>query len=174
MTELQILSIKLACDLRLPLAILLLWVSAGVYAADSCQTSTSEWESMAMRRIVLEKTDGTAIKIRSRVADDELKQAAGYQHICPQIVKLSSILFVYGDLVRPSFHMFNVHSELDIGFFDSNGKLEEILHMTPQDPGDSSAEFYRPKNSFQFALEIRAGFFESHELEPHSTKLRFR
>ena len=129
---------------------------------------------MAMRRIVLEKPDGTAIKIRSRVADDDSKRAAGYQHICPQIVKLSSILFIYEDLVRSSFHMFNVHSELDIGFFDSNGKLEEVLRMTPQDSSDSSAEFYQPKKPFQFALEIRAGFFESYELKPHTTRLRFR
>lgn len=105
---------------------------------------------------------GEHTRLRVRVADDHNERAAGFQHICPEVIALSAILFVYDRPTNVSFHMFNVHAELDIGFFDDSGRLMRVIRMQPQMKGMSSARYYRSEADFQYALETRAGFYREH------------
>ena len=128
---------------------------------------------MGFKSIELVRSDQDAVKIRARIADEASERSAGYQHICPEIIQTSSILFVYEQPVLTSFHMFNVHAKLDIGFFDENGELIELIRMTPQSRSNSAALTYGPKEKFVYALETRAGFFSENGLKPGSAKLEF-
>ena len=157
----------------LSVATFALGLCLNVSAEQTCQLSTPQWSKMEIRSVRILRANEITIKIRPRLADESGERSAGYQHICPQIIDLSSILFVYDSPVKMGFHMFNIHKELDIGFFDSNKELIEVLRMTPQQIEDPLAEFYEPGQEFQYALETWPGFFEQNELTPGSAKLVF-
>ena len=72
---------------------------------------------MHLATIVLTHENGQSIQMRTRVADEPNERAAGFQHICPQIIDLSAILFIYEQPTVANYHMNNVHDALDIGFF---------------------------------------------------------
>ena len=151
-------------------AVCLLFVS-NVQA--KCKLSSPVWESMEIHSIKLIRDNTEQIRIRSRIADDATKRAAGFQHICPEIIELSSILFVYENPTRSNYHMFNVYSDLDIGFFNQSKELIDVVHMMPQDRGNPDAEYYSANDEFQFALEVRSGFFEEHHLSPGNTYIQY-
>ncbi len=156
------------------ISVFFLAVSADVLAGSDCKLATPQWSEMDIQTVKLRREDGEVIRIRSRIADSPRERAAGFQHICPEIIQLSSILFVYKTPTNSSFHMFNVHDSLDIGFFDKNRKLITVLRMTPQKIGDESARTYGiGSKEFLHALETRADFFADHGLIPNHTILDF-
>ncbi len=127
---------------------------------------------MEIHTIQLQREDGRQIRLRARVADSPAERSAGFQHICPEIIALSSILFVYRTPTVTSFHMNNVHDELDIGFFDESGALISVLQMKPRQADSDSAAIYGiGSREFMYALETRAGFFSEHGLSPNETIL---
>ena len=129
---------------------------------------------MEIKTVKLRRDDGKVIRIRSRIADSPRERAAGFQHICPEIIQLSSILFVYESPTITSFHMVNVHDSLDIGFFDQDRKLITVLRMTPQKFEDESGRLYSiGSKEFLHALEVRADFFADQGLKPNTTTLEF-
>lgn len=149
-------------------------VSANVLADSDCKLATPQWSEMDVQTVKLRREDGEVIRIRSRIADSPRERAAGFQHICPEIIQLSSILFVYETPTNSSFHMFNVHDSLDIGFFGQDRKLIAVLRMMPQKTGDESAKVYSiGSKEFLHALETRADFFAEHGLKPNKTILDF-
>jgi len=89
---------------------------AGPAQAAQCQLSTPAWQQMHMSTIALLHDSGKTIELRVRIADESSERAAGYQHICPEIIDLSAILFVYEKPQIGYFHMNNVHAQLDMGF----------------------------------------------------------
>lgn len=126
-------------------------------STDSCH-NTRAWDRMAQDVVHIESGHGRTIRLNVRIADDANKRAAGYQHICPDTIQGSAILFIFDRETRSSFHMRNVHAPLDIAFLDASGRLLEVLHMVP-DPGGSGRSLYTPAHRFQYALEVPAGFF---------------
>ena len=143
-------------------------------ADESCELATPQWSKMDIQSIRLIRDDGEVIRLRSRIADNPRERSAGFQHICPQIIQLSSILFVYEQPTNARFHMFNVHDSLDIGFFDHERKLITVLRMTPQKVSDQSSVTYGIGSvKFMFALEARANFFDDHGLKPNKTVLDY-
>lgn len=149
-------------------------VAADVLADSDCKLATPQWSEMEIRTVILRREDGEVVRIRSRIADSPRERAAGFQHICPEIIQLSSILFVYESPTSSSFHMFNVHDSLDIGYFGQDRKLITVLRMTPQKIGDNSARMYGiGSKEFVYALETRADFFADHGLKPNKTMLDY-
>ncbi len=113
---------------------------------------------------------GQVVALQTRIADDEVERAAGYQHICENIIDSSSILFVWPKPIFTRFHMRNVKAPLDIGFFDTQGKLFSVMQMQPAgDDGDS--QLYAPSQPFQYALEAGQGFFAEQNLSTQRTRL---
>ncbi len=138
-----------------------------------CVLSTPEFAGMERRLIGLQDEHGNVIRFRVRVADSPGERSAGYQHICPEVIAASSVLFVYSEPRTVSFHMFNVHADLDIAFISDSGELVSIQRMEPQQSGDPDASFYGPDREVRYALEAPAGFFERHGLEQGSARLLF-
>ncbi len=156
------------------MSVLVFVFSASVLADNDCKLATPQWSEMDVQTVKLRRADGEVIRIRSRIADSPRERAAGFQHICPEIIQLSSILFVYKTPTSSSFHMFNVHDSLDIGFFGQDRKLIAVLRMTPQGIDDESAKLYSiGSKEFVHALETRAEFFAEHGLKPNETILEF-
>ena len=71
------------------------------------------------------------------------------------------MLFVYPEEQILSFWMRNTRIPLDIAFIDRNGFILEIQQMQPHD--DKS---HASKQPAMYALEVRLGWFEDHEVEP--------
>jgi uncharacterized protein len=72
------------------------------------------------------------------------------------------MLFVYRRPQVMSFYMRNTPLPLDIGFFDSEGKLREHYPLHPFDENPVRSRDER----LQFALEVRQGWFRENQVRP--------
>ncbi len=159
----------------LALVFLLVVLSVGkTVDAAECKLSTRDWQQMHHRNIALIPDDGRLVELRVRIADEPNERSAGFQHICPEIATLNAILFVYKQPEHRGFHMNNVHTDLDIGFFDAEGKLFQIIRMHPAAAPTSQRDSYQADAAFQYALETRADFFVENDLRVGVTRLSFQ
>ena len=161
-----------------PVSVLLIWglfgislsaVSASVYAESGCTNLNSGMEAMHQEEISIINGQGKIVRIKSYIADDNEERASGYQHICKSVIDKTTILFVYTKSVSGRFHMRNVKSALDIGFFDDRGVL--IKSMLMETYGDGNSRLYYPDEPFRFALEAKPGFFSARNLSVGKTRL---
>ena len=127
--------------------------------------TTPIFDEMKSQLITLERADGSRLQITAKIADNLAKQAAGFQKISPEIIKKSAILFVFKEPIESFFHMHNVEAPLDIAFMDSDGHFIDIETM------QMGPTLYGPDQPFQFALEIRAGFFAENKFSMKGSKM---
>lgn len=147
-----------------------------------CQLQTAEFRAMHEDEVIVHREGKREVRITARIADETSELAAGYQHICPQTIENSTILFLFAHPVRSAFHMYNVHAPLDIAFIAVDGSINEILRMEPYRATSREPHIYRPRQAFVAALEARAGFFADNAIRvgdrfmslPASTGLRSR
>jgi len=144
--------------------------------AAECVATTAELDTMQVRKIALTRKDAPVLYFPVKVADDTHERAAGFQHVCPEIVERIPILFVFSKPTQPWFHMQNVHAPLDIAFLDETGRITEIQHMSVY---SSAAEkrgikYYRPRAPISGALEAYLGFFDSLEVTTGNASINFR
>lgn len=102
-------------------------------------------------------TGGRAISRRARFAASAEQQAAGFQCATPAEIDRTLILFDFGEEIVTQFHMRHVPAPLDIAFVKADGRIFSILRMAP-----SATALYGPFGAFRWALEARAGYFQSH------------
>ncbi len=128
-------------------------------AAAACVPATPEWEAMQSQLITLTRGDGTSVRMSVKLADDVRERAAGFQHICPETVNDTPILFLFSLPTRVAFHMHNVHAPLDIAFIDADGRIVDIQHMEvyATRSNHKANRYYRPAAPITAALETRAG-----------------
>lgn len=114
---------------------------------------------MQARRVTITRHDGTVAQLSVKLADDVGKRAAGFQHICPETVNETPILFVFPRPTPVAFHMHNVHAPLDIAFIDADGRIVDIQHMAvyATNSKHKGKRYYRPAAPITAALETRAG-----------------
>jgi len=93
---------------------------------------------------------------RVKSADNSEQQAGGFQCATAEEIQRNLILFDFGQEVMTQFHMQNVPAALDIAFAKADGRIFSILRMDP-----SPKNLYGPMGAFRYAIEARAGFFES-------------
>lgn len=139
-----------------------------------CQPSTRAFAQMKVSRITLLNDQQQRVPINTRIADDSMERAGGYQYICPSVIARTTILFRYSSPNAGRFHMYNVKAPLDIGFFDERGVLMQYLVMYPYSDDAKSqgtGTLYGPMQKFQYALEARQGFFKDKQLSAGSTRL---
>src|SRR5713101_5460720 len=96
------------------------------------------------------------VALRVKVAETSEQGAAGFQCSTPQEIQQTLILFDFGQEAYTQFHMQNVPAPLDIAFVKADGNIFSILKMEP-----SPTALYGPMGNFRYALEARAGFYES-------------
>ena len=138
-------------------------------ASAQCKTSLEQLAKMNVEQISLRNDAGRVIKITAYIADDNNKRAGGYQHICEDVINTTQMLFVYRQPIDGRFHMQNVQAPLDIGFFDSTGRLLSTMVMDTY--ADGNSRLYDPGQQFQYALESGVGFFNEHKLSMGKSRL---
>ena len=99
---------------------------------------------------------GKTMAVRVKAADNSERQAGGFQCATPEEIQRNLILFDFGDEIVTQFHMKNVPAALDIAFIKADGRIFSILRMEP-----SPTKLYGPMGTFRYALEARAGFYDS-------------
>ena len=131
--------------------------AASTANASPCRDTTDGLRAMQRENISISNDAGEVIELEVLVADDNFERAAGFQHICQDVIAETLILFRYKHEVFARFHMQNVHGPLDIGFFNGSGRLIKALRMETYT--ENSRPLYGPGKPFQYALEAAPGFF---------------
>ncbi len=150
--------------------LLVMLITASLPAVgQTCVESTAGTISMQKGWIRLANDTGRILPLEVLVADDAFERASGFQHICPEVIGRTLILFLYAREVRASFHMQNVHAPLDIAFFDSAGRVVGVRLMETYT--DDSRPLYGPGGPFRFALEAPAGFFAERGISTGGSRL---
>ena len=143
--------------------------SAPANGALDCHDSNLGMDTMTPARIALLDAAGQRVEINTLIADTPNERASGYQHICPWVIDRTTILFWFGQPLTTRFHMNNVKAALDIGFFDADGNLLEVILMHPYTTRRQI--LYGPDRPFQYALEARRGFFAARKLVAGRSRL---
>jgi zinc transport system permease protein len=138
------------------ITLLCLSVAGGASAQDGeCKRWRAAFAAMPIRMVTLQMGAKT-VAVRVKVAETSEQTAAGFQCSTPQEIQQTLILFDFGREIYSQFHMQNVPAALDIAFVKADGNIFSILKMDP-----SPTALYGPMGTFRFALEARAGFYES-------------
>lgn len=146
--------------------LLCLSVTAGASAQDGeCRRWRAAFAAMPVRMVTVQMGAKT-VAIRVKVAETSEQTAAGFQCSTPQEIQNTRILFDFGREIYTQFHMQNVPAALDIAFVKADGKIFSILKMDP-----SPTALYGPMGDFRFALEARAGFYESQGVRQGEARL---
>ncbi len=145
------------------------WSQQAQTQAQKCSPSNRGMARMESARIALLNARRQRVVFESLIADDDLERASGFQHICPEVIARTPILFRYRAPVSTRFHMHNVKAPLEIGFFDGDGVLFQSMLMHPY--ADGAEILYGPMQEFQYALEARPGFFREKGLSAGSSRL---
>ena len=155
--------------LRLSAAALLLAAGTLATAAAAQDPLCPRWRqafaSMPVQMVTVE-SKGRTIAVRVRVARAGEQRAAGFQCATREEIERSLILFDFGEEIHTQFHMQNVPAALDIAFAKADGRISAIRRM---DPGPTA--LYGPLGGFRYALEARAGFYESQGLRQGRARL---
>jgi uncharacterized membrane protein (UPF0127 family) len=150
----------------LALLALLLAVLTGAQPPDpECPRWREAFAAMPHKMITLQ-TGARTIAVRVRAADTAERQAGGFQCATPEEIQRNLVLFDFGDEIITQFHMRNVPAALDIAFVKADGRIFSILRMEP-----SPNRLYGPLGAFRYALEARAGFYESQGIRQGEARL---
>ena len=148
------------------LVVLCVSVSAGAAAQEGeCKRWREAFAAMPVRMVTVQAGAKT-MAIRVKVAETSEQAAAGFQCSTPQEIQKTLILFDFGREIYSQFHMNHVPAALDIAFIKGDGTIFSILKMDP-----SPTALYGPLGNFRFALEARAGFYESQGIRQGEARL---
>lgn len=127
---------------------------------------TKAFQKMETTKIKIVNDENQVLELEVRVADEPDERAAGFQNISRSLMEKTLILFVFPGEINGLFHMRNVEASLDIAFVKADGAIIEIMRMDP-DPG----RLYGPNESFKYAIEAPAGFFEGEKITAGGSRL---
>jgi zinc transport system permease protein len=148
------------------ITLLCLSLTAGASAQDGeCKRWRAAFATMPVRMVTVQMGAKT-VAIRVKVAETSEQAAAGFQCSTSQEIQNTLILFDFGREIHTQFHMQNVPAALDIAFVKADGNIFSILKMDP-----SPTALYGPMGNFRFALEARAGFYESQGVRQGEARL---
>lgn len=99
------------------------------------------------------KLDGKMLL--ARVAVTEMEKSQGLMGVSPSSDE--GMLFVYPTNIQARFWMKDTPADLDIGFFDREGRLLRVATMRAYDTEVTDAG----TDQVRFALEMRAGWFSA-------------
>lgn len=123
------------------------------FACDSLRTQH-------LRQEVI-KVGGVSIRAEIAATPPDRERGLMYRTSMPEN---EGMLFVFPEAKFQAFWMKNTLIPLDIGFFDDQGFLIEVLHMKP----DDGTARYPSSEPALYALEMNAGWFEKHGLRKYA------
>jgi len=113
------------------------------------------------------KLNGEDLKVA--LANSPNRRSHGLQHVA-EIGPLDGMVFTFSRDVRTGFWMKDTEMSLQIGFFGSDGKLQESVVLEPCK--DNNCPSYIPEKSFRFVLELPVNsYYQLSEYLPQSSKL---
>ena len=140
----------------LAVLVVLVPLLAGAEAqAPDCPRWREAFAAMPFKMVTIQTANKT-LAVRVKAADTSERQAGGFQCATEAEIQRHLILFDFGDEILTQFHMQNVPAALDIAFIKADGRIFSILRMEP-----SPTQLYGPMGPFRYAIEARAGFYES-------------
>jgi uncharacterized membrane protein (UPF0127 family) len=145
---------------RLVLIPLTLLPLASCTHAAECVDTTGGMDSMEAADVTVDISPSESRQFSMLIADENHERAAGFQHICPDVISSTLILFIFPRDYSSAFHMRNVHAPLDIAFIDSSGMIVDIQRMSTYFLGARENPLYSPSVPARAALEADVGFFE--------------
>lgn len=92
-------------------------------------------------------------KLTVGLANNSSRQIQGLQHV-GELEPLDGMVFTYPEETRSGFWMKNTKISLQIGFFGSNGKLQESVVLDPCN--SPRCPSHTPEEPFQYVLELPA------------------
>lgn len=99
--------------------------------------------------------------IQAEIALSETEQRVGLMHR-DELAPDHGMLFVYEEPQRLSFWMKNTLIPLDLGFFDAEGVLLQVVRLYPHDQTAKSSA----SEAVQFGLEMNQGWFRAQGITP--------
>ena len=148
------------------LALLGALLTAGALAQDAeCPRWRNAFTAMPLKMLTIQAGAKT-LAVRVKAANTPERQAGGFQCAMPEEIQRNLILFDFGDEIATQFHMKNVPAPLDIAFIKADGRIFSILRMEP-----SPTRLYGPMGTFRYALEARAGFYDSQGIRQGEARL---
>lgn len=99
--------------------------------------------------------------VQIAVTPEELSQGLMFRN---NLDKNHGMLFAFDYPKRMSFWMKNVPIPLDIGYFDSNGRLIEIHSLYPYD----EKPVFSKSHTIQYALEMNEGWYHRNKIKTGS------
>lgn len=97
--------------------------------------------------------------ITAEVADDEPKRSRGLMERST-LKDSEGMIFIFDRPQQQNFWMKDTLIPLSIGFFDSTGKLFQIVDMDPASPVDLNPRIYPSSRPALYALEVAQGWFK--------------
>ncbi len=111
-------------------------------------------------------SDRDTVVVRAELALSSEQKTLGLMER-RRLSKNAGMLFVY-DSMQPSdagFWMYRTRIPLDIAFIDSAGVIRAILAMLPcETTVPQGCATYPPNVPYRYALEVNAGFFQTHAI----------
>lgn len=99
--------------------------------------------------------------LRVRLALTELEQAAGLMGTS-SLPAGEGMVFAYRDADSRAFWMANVPYDIDLGYFDAEGKLDETLRLRANDTTPVRSR----SDAIRYVVEAPAGWFAGQGLRP--------
>ena len=141
-------------------------LAAGAEAQDpECPRWRDAFAAMPLKMLTIQAGAKT-LAVRVKAADNPERHAGGFQCATPEEIQRNLILFDFGEEIATQFHMRNVPAALDIAFIKADGHIFSILRMEP-----SPTRLYGPMGTFRYALEARAGFYDSQGIRQGEARL---
>ena len=105
-------------------------------------------------------------KLNLEVAQKESERAMGLMHR-EAIPPGTGMIFVFNQPTQLNFWMRNVPFDIDIGYFDSKGRLLNALTMAGTSPlmKDEALPRYSSKGEALYAVEVVPGFYKTGNLK---------
>jgi uncharacterized membrane protein (UPF0127 family) len=130
-----------------------------------CQTDNAALSQMPAATVRFSREDGTDLDLIVKLAATPMTRAAGFQRVCASVVEKTPILFVFEREQKPSFHMRNVVTPLDIAFIAKSKRVDSIRKMKPYVLGSTRRPLYSSDHKVMTALEVTPGFFEANNID---------
>lgn len=123
--------------------------------------SLSQNDSAKAQSLVKKEFKVCNKKLQLEIADNDQSRSTGLMYR-EGIAVGTGMLFVFPYDLELSFWMKNVPFDIDIGFFDKNGKLLNSMTMAATSPLQKveSLAHYKSQGLAMYAVEASAGFFK--------------
>jgi uncharacterized membrane protein (UPF0127 family) len=117
-------------------------------------------QSLAVRKLVIERSEGNPVTMRVEVARTDSEKAQGLM-FRKKLEDGKGMLFVFENEEYLSFWMKNTYIPLSIAFVSSGGRITEIRDMEPLDLSPVRSAY-----TARYALEAPRGWFGRAGIRP--------